>query len=252
MTFSSKAYPQWRKLRDLPRLLARAGLSLCRVCDQWCTQTLCLNCQQSHQKFMPRCRWCALPCNTALCVTCLSIKPPWESCACAVAYAEPWRSLIIDFKFHENPSMAKFLSRIILANPVTYTLVHAADLLLPVPASKEKLRQRGFNPAQWLARSMAAHKCMDQALVKLRHTLPQSGLDHAHRLNNLTNSIAVNPLTLQQLESKHVVLIDDVMTTGSTLRTCTQALYAAGVQRVSCVVLARADTHSQAQSVSLD
>jgi predicted amidophosphoribosyltransferase len=55
-----------------------------------------------------------------------------------------------------------------------------------------------------------------------------------------------------QLKSRHVLLLDDVMTTGSTLQTCTQALYAAEVKRVSCVVLARAEPSSQAQSGSID
>jgi ComF family protein len=187
-----------------------------------------------------------------MCLACLSQPPDWQECASAVAYADPWRSLIIDFKFHDNPGLAKFLSTLILDNPFARELVHAADVLVPVPAARQRLRERGFNPAMCLAHALAKDRCLDDALVKWRPTPPQSGLDRARRLSNLKHSITAHPLMARQLKSRHVVLIDDVMTTGSTLQTCTQALYDAGVQQVSCVVLARAGPISQAQSVSLD
>ena len=187
-----------------------------------------------------------------MCSACLSQPPLWQDCASAVAYTEPWRGLIIDFKFHENPGLAKFLARVILNNPQARGLVQAADALVPVPVHKDKLRQRGFNPALCLARALDKDRCLNEALVKWRQTQAQSGLNHAHRLSNLSNAITVHPLMTRQLKSRHVVLVDDVMTTGSTLLTCTQALYDAGVQQVSCVVLARAEPISQAQSASLD
>jgi ComF family protein len=187
-----------------------------------------------------------------LCLTCLSQPPDWQECTSAVTYADPWRSLIIDFKFHENPGLAKFLSSMILNNPFARELVHAADVLVPVPAATQRLRERGFNPALCLAHAMAKDRCLDDALVKWRQTPPQSGLDRARRLSNLKHSITAHPLLAHQLKSRHVVLVDDVMTTGSTLHTCAQALFDAGVQRVSCVVLARAEPVSQAQFGSID
>ena len=179
---------------------------------------------------------------------CLNQAPLWQACVSAVAYQEPWRSLIIDFKFHANAGLASVFSELILAHPRAAVLLKQANFVVPVPASKEKLRQRGFNPAQLLAQGVAKDRCLDQALIKLKQTLPQSGLERAQRLCNLENSIAVNPLFASQLKHSHVVLIDDVMTTGSTLSTCAQALQSSSVARVSCVVLARADSISAAQS----
>ena len=187
-----------------------------------------------------------------MCLTCLSQPPDWQECASAVTYADPWRSLIIDFKFHENPGLAKFLSTLILNNPFARELVHAADVLVPVPAATQKLRERGFNPALCLAHALAKDRCLDDALVKWRQTPPQSGLDRERRLSNLKHSITAHPLMAVKPKSRHVVLVDDVMTTGSTLQTCTQALYTADVKQVSCVVLARAEPSSQAQSALLD
>ena len=252
MAFNIKAYPHWPKRLGLPKLFNSAGPGLCRVCDRWCTQPLCENCLQIHQAHTLRCRFCALPCTLEMCSACLSHPPLWQDCASAVAYTEPWRGLIIDFKFHENPGLAKFLARVILNNPQARGLVQAADALVPVPVHKDKLRQRGFNPGLCLARALAKDRCLDDALVKWRQTRAQSGLDHAQRLSNLSHAITANPSMTRQLKSRHVVLVDDVMTTGSTLQTCAQALFDAGVQRVSCVVLARAEPNSQAQSVSLD
>jgi ComF family protein len=187
-----------------------------------------------------------------MCSACLNQTPLWHQCASAVSYTEPWRGLIIDFKFHENPGLAKFLARVIFNNPQARELVNAADVLVPVPTATQRLRERGFNPALCLARALAKDRCLDEALVKWRQTRAQSGLDHAQRLSNLSHAITANPSMTRQLNSRHVVLVDDVMTTGSTLQTCTQALFDAGVERVSCVVLARAEPNSKAQSVSLD
>ena len=252
MTFNIKAYPQWKKHFALQKLIPIPRPSLCRMCDRWCQHIVCQNCLQLHQTFTRRCRLCALPCAMEMCLSCLNQPPDWQACASAVTYADPWRSLIIDFKFHENPGLAKFLSAVILDNPFARELVHAADVLMPVPAATQRLRERGFNPAMCLAHALAKDRCLDDALVKWRQTPSQSGLDRARRLSNLKHSITAHPLMTRQLKSRHVVLVDDVMTTGSTLQICTQALYAAEVKRVSCVVLARAEPGSQAQFGSID
>ena len=251
MSFNSKAYLDWLgQFNPLRRVHFSMGPSVCRVCGAWSSSTLCQACLRHHLTHVARCRLCALPSDSEICLDCLKHAAVWQSCACAVTYQEPWRSLILDFKFHANAGLAKVFSEVILAHPMAAALLKQADFVVPVPVSKERLRQRGFNPSQLLAQGVAKDRCLNQALIKLKHTLPQSGLERVQRLRNLENSIAVNPLMATQLKHRHVVLIDDVMTTGSTLSTCAKALQSSSVARVSCVVLARADSISTAQSDS--
>ena len=127
-----------------------------------------------------------------------------------------------------------------LNTPRVKALIDGADILAPVPLSRERLRERGFNQSQWLAKHLCGRRTVDELLLRVRHTAPQSGLDRQERMHNLRHAVVVNPLLQRQVHQQKVLLVDDVMTTGSTLGVCAQALLLAGALQVNCVVLARA------------
>jgi ComF family protein len=167
--------------------------------------------------------------------------------AAALNYATPWRELIIDFKFQSHPALSRFLGTVMADDPQIQQLLAQSDCVIPVPLSAERLRERGFNQSALLARQLSAKLVNDKVLWRLRHTAPQSGLDRSARLNNLLHSMAVNPSMSNAVRNRRVLLIDDVLTTGSTLTVCTQALLSAGAKQVSCAVLARAAPDSGTQ-----
>ena len=115
----------------------------------------------------------------------------------------------------------------------------AADRVLAVPLSTERLRERGFNQSALLARQLAGTKVDCHTLLRLHATEAQSGLPRAQRLRNLRGAFAVEPARAASLRGQRVVLIDDVMTTGATLHAATLALREAGVAHVTATVLAR-------------
>lgn len=155
--------------------------------------------------------------------------------------------MIIDFKFHDYPGLHRFFAELLKADPAAQALIADADFVLPVPLAAERLRERGFNQSALLAKYLAPGRVTHQTLWRLRHTAPQAGLDRTLRLRNLQHSMAVNPYMLQAIRGSRVLLVDDVMTTGSTLKACTEALLEAGAKEVNCLVLARAAPDSGTQ-----
>jgi ComF family protein len=182
------------------------------------------------------------------CGDCLTHQPPWDACLAAVPYAYPWSSLIADFKFRGQPSWARPLALLMRSTPFVEPALERTDLILPMPLSGQRLRERGYNQAWQLARHLApgtdrdaTGKLRPDLLLRILDTAPQAELKRAERLRNLMAAFAVDPLHARTLQSKRVVLVDDVMTSGASLHAASLALRAAGAAHITCVVLARTE-----------
>jgi len=118
------------------------------------------------------------------------------------------------------------------------TDIPRTDGIVPVPLSKEALLQRGFNQTLLLARALSRHRKVPvypNVLRKKRHTRPQIGLGARERSSNLRNAFQV----VGPVAKKRLILLDDVMTTGATVRECSKMLVRAGAKEVVVVTLAR-------------
>ncbi len=110
-----------------------------------------------------------------------------------------------------------------------------------MPLSVQRLRERGFNQALEIARRLAPAKTDAHTLLRIRDTAPQRSLDRAGRLLNVRGAFAVEPSRAARVVGRHVLLVDDVMTSGASLHAAAAALRQAGAVRVSALVLARTD-----------
>lgn len=215
--------------------------SRCAVCGRWPAQPVCEACIARFAQPQPRCRTCALPVpqGVAHCGACLREDPVLAHCHAAVDYGYPWRELLAEFKFRGWPGWAGAFALLMRNAPWAEPALDAAELLLPMPLAPGRLAERGFNQSLLLARRLAPHKVEAGLLLRLRATVPQAGLDRAARADNVRGAFLAEPARAAQLRGRDVLLVDDVMTSGASLRAAASALREAGAARVGALVFAR-------------
>lgn len=216
--------------------------SQCAVCRAWPAQRVCEECVRRFARPVPRCRRCAIHVLSGqpICGPCLLHPPTLSSCYAALDYAFPWSACIADFKFHDDPSWASMLGQLMMQAPGVAEAVQQADWVLPIPLSRRRLRERGYNQAVLLARQLTRDRLQPDLLWRLQDTPAQASLPRAQRLRNLRHSFALNPGQAPLLKDRRVLLIDDVMTTGATLHSAARVLrQAGGAREVHACVLAR-------------
>lgn len=217
--------------------------SQCAVCRAWPTQPICEACIARFAPPTPRCATCALPVPAGVprCGDCVSNPPPLDACHAACAYAWPWPERISEFKFRGHAGLAAPLATLLQSAPWVEPAVEQADLVLPMPLSAARLRERGFNQAHELAKRLAPRTTDPGVLLRTRDAPAQSGLSRAERLRNLRGMFALEPLRPAAVRDRRVVLVDDVMTTGASLFSAAQALRRGGASHITAIVLARTD-----------
>jgi len=207
----------------------RAGLDCCRGCGD------------DLPVWSRGCRRCALELTrgVARCGQCLQREPCFDRVWAGFAYREPIAGLIQRFKFQRDLAAGRVLAGL-LAEQLACREVALPAALVPVPLHFRRRWWRGFNQAELLAGDLAAllgRLPLVPCLTRRRATQVQSGLPAGRRRGNVRGAFSV--VARQNLPAR-VALIDDVMTTGSTLNECARVLKRAGVQTVDVWVVARA------------
>ena len=179
------------------------------------------------------------------CGTCLRHgDSPITRTVAAVDYAFPWDGLVTAFKFRGRSELARLLSDLLAARleQAPHEADAPAQLVLPVPLSDARLRERGFNQAWELTRRIAHRRGLPaeaRTLLRIRHTEHQPGLDARERRANLRHAFLVDPRHAARVQGRHVALVDDVLTTGATAQEAALTLRAAGAASVQLWVVAR-------------
>lgn len=222
-----------------------AGLDLvfppvCQNCQQP-GERLCSRCQtQLEYLTEPICQRCGYPRSapTTECDQCRRVPFSGSGQRSLAFHRGPLRQAIHSLKYRHNPPLAQTLARL-MARRWPPALPSNA-LLIPVPLAADRLRQRGFNQAELLARHLAVEKRQSfssGALRRTRVTRSQVGLNAQERWTNVTGAFAADPAKIRDMA---VILIDDVCTTGATLSACATALLEGGAKDVWAYTLARA------------
>ena len=182
----------------------------------------------------PLCDRCGEPVGPSLC-RCDDIDTRIIRVRSAAEYDGWLRSAIVELKYEGVRARAPHLAGLLL--PVAGEM--RPEALIPVPLHATRLAKRGYNQAELMARHLGASAGIPviDALVRVRSTEQQVNLDAHRRRQNVAGAFSLRPGA--PIAGKHVALIDDVMTTGSTISACAAALTESGAASVSVLTLAR-------------
>lgn len=215
---------------------------------------ICQPCKRDLPLNDPCCTRCAAALSTPLldnhlCGACIASPPTFDQCIAPLRYEFPVNKLISRFKFQGQFCHGALLAELLLAKIRSSHRHTAADLILPVPLHWRRQFMRGFNQSQWLANYLGHQLQIDvnhRVLKRHRHTPSQQGLKRKQRQKNLKGAFEIHDIRgskkaayAQSIAGKHIALVDDVVTTGSTALELSGLLKQAGAAGVDIWCLAR-------------
>ncbi len=192
----------------------------------------------------PLCPLCGIPFTGAggdhRCGACLTHPPHFDSARSQFLYEGHIRDLIHDFKYNQQTHLRSALALLSLEAVNGFLTGHEPHLIIPVPLHRSRLRQRGFNQAVLLGKALSRHlsiPMLTDALTRTRPTEPQIGLSATERRVNVKGAFTV--YRPDRIAGKRILLLDDVMTTGSTMDECAKELKKFGAEAVFAATIAR-------------
>ncbi|PHS41280.1 MAG: phosphoribosyltransferase [Robiginitomaculum sp.] len=193
----------------------------------------------------PCCQACGFPFEfeqgqNALCIRCTAYKPEFDQARSAITYDDTSRKLVLDFKYGgRTDGLGFFAAQMVRAGA---EMLDRADMLIPVPLHRARLRQRRFNQAALLAREISRITNIPydtEILMRKKNTPIQGSLSFKARRRNVSGAFDIYGKNKHRLKNKRVVIIDDVYTTGSTLSACAKPLKRAGVAQIDALTFMR-------------
>ena len=222
------------------------NVQICLLCDEQTDSLslICIACESELPWLIDPCEHCALPMPMSglTCAQCLRRTPAFRDVIVPWLYDFPIDTLVTRFKHQGKWPIGRLLAELL-----GQTLQHRfdeglqrPDVLVPVPLGNKRMRQRGYNQAAMLAHWLGSELQLpvdEKTIRRVKETPAQQGLDAKARKRNLRDAFAL--IELHRVSGKHVALIDDVLTTGSTADMIARLLISAGARKVDVYCLAR-------------
>lgn len=189
----------------------------------------------------PWCEICGMPNTEGICVNCATKPPQYGKLRTIGIYHGTLQHLIHLYKFEKRTNLVKHLVQLILANLPNDLSFDEYDYILPIPIHKKRLRERGFNQATLLADYICKksdNQMLTDALIREKNTSPQSSLDREARQTNIIGAFTLR--NSEAIRDKKILVLDDVYTTGATVREVVKVLWNADPIEIDVLTLARA------------
>lgn len=208
---------------------------ICQAC--WATLSLLSGpcCPQCGQPFSSPVALAHSPTHT--CGACRQHPPAFTKAWSLFAYQSPIKEALALLKYHGKVTLAHPLSQLFIQH---LPVLPPVNVIMPVPLHAQRLREREFNQSALLANPLSQHLGLPLVLgqlIRIRQTVPQTSLTKKERLTNLRRAFSVTQP--EKIRGKTILLVDDVMTTGTTIHECAKTLLRAGSGQVYAITLAR-------------
>jgi ComF family protein len=220
-------------------------IPVCRAClrapEPLAADFFCISCRTPFQNGFPLD-------SEGRCALCRSGLRGFDAAYCFGAYEGVLRQLIHLYKYARIQTLARPLTDLVMT---AFPRDERLDAIVPVPLHWRRRWQRGFNQSELLARAIARRTGIPvlPALVRARSTAAQAGLSNTGRRRNVVNAFRCRRTwPARRIPGLRLLLIDDVMTTGSTAAACALALKRSGAARVALLTVARVDRRLQGMS----
>ncbi len=150
------------------------------------------------------------------------------------------REKILDYKFNEASYLYKTFSDLILKDEKIFKILKSYDTIIPVPISNKRFKERGYNQSELIAKELSKRLNIEmniENLIKNKNIIEQSKLGKEERIKNIEGVYEIR--NLQELENKKIILIDDIYTTGSTVKECAKILKQSKCKKIDVLVIAK-------------
>jgi len=201
---------------------------------------LCPACEKAFSFYPVKntCKTCLapIPAGADICGQCLALKPAYAQLVVCVSYSGSLRTALHSYKFYGRTDLAASFSLMLTTQlrRLNLTDFHA---VIPIPLSRERLKQRGFNQSELIAKLVAKEfdvPCISDALIRRRDTKQQAALHKGQRSKNVRGAFDLQDA--DALRSMRVLLVDDIFTSGATMREAAKTLSASVSSVVACAI----------------
>lgn len=198
--------------------------NVCGICDKISKDDICPKCMKKLKEIR-------------ICKKHIYLRKSFTTHMYIFKYEDIIRNNIIKYKFGDQGYRYKSFVKFMKNDKKICGFLKNYDIIIPVPISRIRNRQRGYNQSELIVKEFAkqvedVHFAND-ILYKIKNTLPQSSLNKEQRKNNLNNAYEVR--NIEKIKDKKVLLFDDIYTTGSTVGECARVLKLAGAREVRCI-----------------
>jgi len=226
--------------------------NICCLCGHYSTtgRDLCGTCDSVLPWISDRCYRCGLPLDAVYpgtesirCLQCEQSPPPFDRLCTVFSYDPPVTKLTRGLKFGNQLVYGRILGELFADKVIDrwYKNTPFPEAIIPVPLHEKRLQRRGFNQSVELLVPLLKRYSIPlvlEACSRVRKTTPQSQLDKSSRKRNLKNAFQVSQ-SYTSFPYEHIAIMDDVVTTGSTVRALSEVLKAVGVQQIDIWCICR-------------
>lgn len=201
---------------------------------------LCATCEKTFS-FYPienTCKTCGtpMPAGADTCGKCLSLKPAYTQLAVCAPFSGALRTALHRYKFYDRTDLAASFA-LMLSTRLRKLNLTDFQAIVPVPLSRERLKQRGYNQSELIAKLVAKDfgvPCISSALIRKKNTQQQATLHKGQRSKNVRGAFALQDA--DALRGMRVLLVDDIFTTGATMREAAKMLSASEASVIACAI----------------